>query len=147
MEDLESQKIINATLRLQSRILYNTNIEQANKLTQFDNQHYAANPVILNPSEAIAERINEVNLGGALNLNDNDKKALYDYLVKQHGKKVLLLSDEDIIDNMLQFYRINDFKVPARLQSYVNDTYEQKLKLLDIEKEKLIKDKNWFNSQ
>ena len=101
MEDLESQKIINATLRLQSRILYNTNVEQANKLTQFDNQHYAANPAILNPSEAIAERINEVNLGGALNLSDNDKKALYDYLVKQHGKKVLLLSDEDIIDNML----------------------------------------------
>jgi len=82
-----------------------------------------------------------------MNLSDNDKKALYDYLVKIHGKKTLLLSDEDLIDNMLQFYRINDYKIPARLHSYVKDTYEQKLKALDVEKEKIIKDKNWFNAQ
>ena len=56
--DLESEKIINATLRLQNRILFKTNVQQADKLTQFDNQHHAANPVVLNTNEAIAERIN-----------------------------------------------------------------------------------------
>ena len=85
LEDLESEKIINATLKLQNRILYKTNVQQADKLTQFDNQHHSANPVILNTNEAIAERINEVNLGGALTLTDEDKKRLYDHLIKKHG--------------------------------------------------------------
>ena len=33
LEDLESEKIINATLKLQNRILYKTNTNQADKLT------------------------------------------------------------------------------------------------------------------
>ena len=60
-------------------------------------------PILLFSTQnvAIAERINEINLGGGLTLTDEDKRRLYDYLIKILGKRTLLLSDNDIIDNMI----------------------------------------------
>ena len=33
-------------------------------------------------------------------MTDEDKKGLYDHLLKIHGKRTLLLSDDDLIENM-----------------------------------------------